>query len=87
MLAGNDTRVRGKILSVNKANGYGSIESKVLPFKKIYFYWSALLADTTPFTELHKGMHCEFKLIEDFIDNATGDHLGPRALNVDILED
>jgi cold shock CspA family protein len=82
----NAERISGKIITVNKLRGYGFISSKQVPFTKIYFHWTNLVADTVPFTELKKGDPVEFKLIENFIDRKTNEEMGPRALNIEVLE-
>lgn len=53
-------RVTGKIIHVNKAEGYGFITSEEVPFTRIFFHWQGLLQDTLKFLELEKGMKVEF---------------------------
>lgn len=57
---------KGKIMKLNQkveGGGYGFISSKDIPFVRIFFHWTGLLPDTTPFLELKEDMEVEFKPI------------------------
>jgi cold shock CspA family protein len=56
-------RMQGVIVILNtdpQKGGFGFIQSKDLPFEKIYFHWMSLNQDTLRFPELKKGMKVEF---------------------------
>lgn len=53
-------RMTGKIIHVNKTEGYGFITCKDIPFTRIFFHWQGLVQDTLKFLELEKGMQVEF---------------------------
>lgn len=55
-------RYLGKIVKLDK--GWGFIVSRELPYKRIFFHWSALNQDTRNFTELTKGDEVEFETLE-----------------------
>lgn len=55
--------IAGKILVI-KDKGFGFITSKELPFKKIFFHWTALSNETLNFTELKPGMKVLFNSVE-----------------------
>lgn len=78
----NDSkRIQGKIIKLSE-RGYGFITSKEVPFRKIFFHWSALNQDTMPFERCEVGDEVEFELI------TVQRHGGPslRAIHIKVLE-
>jgi len=69
----------GKIIRVDKENGWGFISSKDKPFTRIFFHWTGLLQETKNFLELHKGMNVNFELME-YQDK------GWRAIKITVLD-
>ena len=72
------TRVIGRIIKVNRA-GWGFISSKEIEFTRIFFHWTALQYNTTPFLELKTGMMVEFTPLK--IEGK-----GYRAVHMRVLE-
>jgi len=74
-----ENRVQGKIIKVSE-DGWGFISSKEIKFTRIFFHWTSLQQDTLNFTELKRGMKCEFTPIEV-------QDKGWRAIKIRILQD
>lgn len=58
----NDTEskvIKGKIFFISE-DGFGFIQSKDIPFTRIFFHWQALRQDTLNFKDLEEGMEVEF---------------------------
>lgn len=75
-------RIRGKILHINKdteKGGWGFIQSKEIPFQRIFFHWTYV--QTPPFLELSKGDDVEFTPEED-LGNDENPGKGWRAIRV-----
>jgi len=73
-----ENRVQGKIIKVSE-DGWGFISSKEIKFTRIFFHWTSLQQDTLNFTELKRGMKCEFTPIEV-------QDKGWRAIKIKVLE-
>lgn len=71
-------RATGRIIKVSK-QGWGFISSKQIEFTRIFFHWTALQQNTTPFLQLRTGMWAEFTPME-----IPGK--GWRAVHVRIIE-
>ena len=59
----SNKRVQGRITVVNE-EGWGFIISKEIPFRRIFFHWTALENDTLTFDKIEEGMIVEFKPIQ-----------------------
>lgn len=77
-------RVSGRITLIDEA-GWGFISSKEIPFRRIFFHWSALEQKTLKFQELEEGMIVEFKPI--FIGKTeTSEEKGWRAIRIVVTD-
>jgi cold shock CspA family protein len=74
----NDTKLVGRIIKISR-QGWGFISSREIEFTRIFFHWTALRQDTTPFLQLRNGMMVEFTPIQ--IPDK-----GWRAMHVRVLE-
>jgi|SRR5690606_35368231 len=70
-------RIRGSVIGVS-SRGFGFIETKEIPFTRIYFHWSALR--NIHFSELKYKDRVEFEVIE------VADK-GLRAISIMKIED
>lgn len=57
-------KIQGRIIKVNKKEGWGFISSKEIEFTRIFFHWTSLTQSTLPFLELRTGMIVEFTPIQ-----------------------
>lgn len=76
------TGVKGRIFFLNQDEGWGFIEATNQPelkFKRIYFHWQWLIADTYEFENLERGMEVEFEAREH-------ERKGWRAIKVRVIE-
>jgi cold shock CspA family protein len=73
-----DTKIVGRIIKVSR-DGWGFISSKNIEFTRIFFHWTALRQDTTPFLGLKTGMIVEFTPLE-----IPGK--GWRAIHIKVVE-
>lgn len=67
----------GRIFAINK-RGYGFIMSEEIPFKRIFFHWTALAAGTE-FTDLQRKDIVEFETKESPVG-------GLNAIKVKFIE-
>ncbi len=72
-------RIQGKIYYLHK-NGYGFIESDVIPQERIYFHWKSLNHNTRKFAALVKGD------IVEFSPRKYDEKKGWQALRVKVVE-
>ncbi len=70
-------KVRGKIYHLG--DGFAFIESKTLPYTRIYLHWQYLVPDTLHFSEIKFGMEVEFKAFNHPVH-------GWRAMNCRVIE-
>jgi cold shock CspA family protein len=71
------TKIEGKIIAKSKS-GYGFITSIEIPFKRIFFHWTALKNDGPGFLDVKIGDRVRFTPIEL-------NEKGWRAVNVEII--
>ena len=69
----------GTIVILNK-RGYGFINSRDLPFTRIFFHWTQLRPGTVRFPDLRKGMQVQFEPVE-----VEGQ--GTRAMRVEVIQE
>ena len=77
-----EQRVKGKIVKLDKENGWGFIVSPELRFKRIYFHWSAL-SPTLDFIKLSIGDMLTFTPTE-YTDPKTNEYKGWRAYKIEL---
>jgi|SRR3954470_18863779 hypothetical protein len=56
-------RFKGQITKLNP-NGWGFINSREVPFTRIFFHWTSLTQDTLRFPALRERMTVEFNTVE-----------------------
>ena len=61
------------------SQGWGFIISPKIPFKRIFFHWSALTQDTLNFMELRRGMKVNFEAKDYPLK-------GLRAIKISVLK-
>lgn len=76
-------RYKGTI-SMTDERGFGFITSKEIPYRRIFFYWSALLNNTKKFEELRKGDEVTFEAFE-YVDKLTQENKGWRAIKIEVV--
>lgn len=69
----------------NNKGGYGFISSPDVPLVRIFFHWTSMVHNTTPFTELQKDMKVSF-LASKYFDK-DGKYQGYRAFKVRVITD
>jgi cold shock CspA family protein len=73
-----ENKLTGRIIKISKA-GWGFISCQEIKFTRIFFHWTALRQDTTPFLELRIGMWVEFTPVQIPLK-------GWRAVHVKVIE-
>lgn len=76
-----NTPIRGKVYHLG--NGYGFIESEVLPYTRIFFHWQNLDHNTLHFSEIKRGAELEFIAIEE--KNTKTNKMEWRAQKVKVI--
>lgn len=88
-LTGVEKRYKGKVIAIieGEGGGYGFISSRDIPYRRIFFHWSALLPDTKTFDKLEEGDEIEFTGINlpDSEENGVKKIRGWRALRIKVL--
>lgn len=89
-LTGSEKRYKGKIIAIieGEGGGYGFISSRDIPYRRIFFHWSALLPDTKTFDLLEEGDEVEFtgiNLPDSVESDGTKKIRGWRALRIKVL--
>lgn len=92
ILDGTEKRYKGKIIAIidGEGGGYGFVSSKEIPYRRIFFHWSALVPDTKTFEMLSEGDNIEFTGVNlpDVIDPVSKEKKirGWRALRIKVIE-
>jgi|GEM_PF-5364708 len=75
-------RITGKIIKLSE-RGFGFITSKEIPFRKIFFHWTALNQETLSFEQLRTGDVVEFEIITVAREGTSS----LRAIRIKVLGD
>jgi cold shock CspA family protein len=76
-------RLLGKIVKLDKENGWGFITSPEKRFVRFYFHWTAL-KPTDDFNSLEINQLVRFEPI-DYVDARTNERMGWRAYQIELL--